>query len=97
MFGKWIGGSGWDVKLAEAGVLTLGRAHSALGASNVKRTRYAHEVSCVALCKLREGAYLDNTVQRSYSSRDAWCELMKDYPQFQYLNDTLDLEMIYNL
>ena len=69
MFGKWIGGSGWDVKLAEARVLTPGRAHSALGG---------------------EKAYLDNTVQRSYSSRDAWCELMKDYPQFQYWNDTPD-------
>ena len=80
MFGNWIGGSGCDVKLAEAGVLTPGRAHSALGASNVKRTRYAHEVSCVALFILREEAYPDTTVQRSYSSMDAWCELMKDYP-----------------
>ena len=81
---------GWDVKLAEAGVLTLGRAHSALGASNVKSVRYAHEVSCVALFILREKAYLDNTVRRSYPSRDAWCELMKDYPQFRYWNDTPD-------
>ena len=65
MSGNWIGGSGWDVKLAEAGVLTPGRAHSALGASNVKCTRNAHEVSCVAIFLLREEAYRDNIVQRS--------------------------------
>ena len=52
MFGKWIGGSGWDVKLAEAGVLTPGRAHSALGASNVKRTCY---VMCCSLHTERRG------------------------------------------
>ena len=79
MFGKWIGGSAWDVKFAEAGVgiLTPGRTHLALDATSVKQTRYAHEVSCVALFILREEAFLDNAVQRSYCSRDAWCELMK--------------------
>ena len=71
MFGNWIGSSGWDFKLAKAGVLTPGRTYSALGASNVKRMRYAHEVSCVALFILREEAYLYDTVQRSYSSRYA--------------------------
>ena len=84
------------VVLAEARVLAPGRAHSALDTSNVKCIRYAHELSCVALFILREEAYLDNTVQLSYPSRDAWCGLMKDYPQFQYWNDTPDLETIYN-
>ena len=45
IFGNWIGGSGWDVKFAEAGVLTPGHVHSALDASNVKRARYTHKVS----------------------------------------------------
>ena len=96
MLGKWLGGSGWDVKLSEAGVFTAGRAHSALGASNVKRTRYAHDVTCVALYILREEAYQEDTREATNISREAWCSALKVHPQFLYWNDTLELEMLYN-
>ena len=47
--GDWLGGSGWDALIVEAGISTTGRAESFLSGSGVKRSRYAHIVSCAAL------------------------------------------------
>jgi hypothetical protein len=47
--GDWLGGSGWDALIVEAGISTTGRAESYLSGSGVKHSRYAHILSCAAL------------------------------------------------
>ena len=42
---KLLSNSGWNNLLAEADVTTAGIAESLLHASNLKRTRLAHEIS----------------------------------------------------
>ena len=44
--------------MTEAGVFTSGRAVSTLADHHIKRTRYDHQVSLVALYRLQHGAYL---------------------------------------
>ena len=48
--GEWV--------MSEDGVFTSGRAISTLDDHQIKRTRYDHQVSLVALYLLQEGAYL---------------------------------------
>ena len=48
--GEWV--------MSEAGVFTSGRAVSTLDDHHIKRTRYDHQVSLVALYLLQQGAYL---------------------------------------
>ena len=56
----FICGSGWGVEwvMSEAGVFTSGKAVSTLDDHHIKRTRYDHQVSLVALFLLQQGAYL---------------------------------------
>lgn len=44
LVGQWLNGSGWVEALVQANVTTQGRGESMITASNVTRTRYAHQV-----------------------------------------------------
>jgi len=49
MLRHWLNGSGWIQCLVQAGIAKPGVAESFLTASHVKRTRYVHTVTAVAL------------------------------------------------
>ena len=56
MIGKLQRDTGWTTILSQAEVLTSGRAQSTLDEHHIKRTRYAHQVSLVALYMLNQSA-----------------------------------------
>jgi hypothetical protein len=49
MLGHRLSGAGWIQYLVQAGIATTGVSESVLCAANVKRTRYAHNVTASAL------------------------------------------------
>ena len=90
--GDWLEGSGWVEILAKAEVNTPGRAESFLSGSQVKRTRYAHQVSCAALYLLLQEAF-----KRSESDLpfDTWLlQKSKESVQFKYWVTVMNLELI---
>eukprot|EP00112_Aurelia_sp_Birch-Aquarium-sp1_P023888 Seg731.3 transcript_id=Seg731.3/GoldUCD/mRNA.D3Y31 product="hypothetical protein" protein_id=Seg731.3/GoldUCD/D3Y31 len=56
--GDWLEGSGWVEVLVKAEVNTPGRAESFLSGKQVKRSRYAHQVSCAGLHLLLQDAFV---------------------------------------
>ena len=63
MIGKLQHDTGWATVLSQAEVLTSGRAQSTLNEHHIKRTRYAHQVSLVALYMLKKSAYVLEVLQ----------------------------------
>ena len=55
MIGKLLRDTGWTTILSQAEVLTSGRAQSTLDEHHIKHSRYAHQVSLVAL---KQNAYV---------------------------------------
>lgn len=49
VIGQWLKGSGWVETLVQAKVTTQGRSESMLQATNVSRTRYAHQVNTLVV------------------------------------------------
>ena len=74
MIGKLIHDSGWISGLAQAQVLTSGRAQSALNEHHIKRKRYAHQVSLMYLHISKQRAY-SNVDGPPLSSQGMWDEL----------------------
>ena len=90
--GDWHKGSAWVELLAKADVNTLGRAELFLSGKQVKRSRYAHQVSCSALYLLVSDAY---TRSESGLSFDSWLlQRSKESVQFQYWATVMNLELI---
>ena len=96
MLGDWLKGSEWIQLLTLANVTTPDTAESFLSGSHVKRTRYAHQVTAVALYRLLKDAY-----NCKISDQDAtpcfkeWQDSMrKQSAQFNYWNTVLELEMM---
>ena len=63
MIGKLQHDTGWAIILSQVEVLTSGRAQSTLNEHHIKRTRYAHQVSLVALYMLKQSAYVLGVLQ----------------------------------
>ena len=63
MIGKLQRDTGWATILSQVEVLTSGRAQSTLDEHHIKRTRYAHQVSLVALYMLKQSAYVLEVLQ----------------------------------
>ncbi len=64
-----------------------------LKASHLTRTRYAHQVSAVALAKLQEEAYASTG---GLLSKQAWRESMRTgSPMFQYWDTIFSLELMF--
>jgi len=55
--GSWLNGSGWVDALTQSMVATAGTADSYLHCSHLTRTRYAHQVTSVALHMLQKDAF----------------------------------------
>ncbi len=93
--GDWLSGSGWTTLMAEADVLTEGRAEGVLNGSHVTRGQWAFQVTAASLYKLQTDAYSeyieDNTDGITLSFTE-WGERMSEnHPQFCYWNKTLQL------
>ena len=58
--GDWLEGSGWIDLLVKSSINSPGRAESLLRGNQVKRTRYAHQVSCAGLYLLLIDAYQES-------------------------------------
>ena len=91
-FGDYLEGSGWVAALTEAGVASPGTVDSFLKAAHLTRTRYAHQVSSLALAQLQDEAYKSTD---EVLSIQAWRESMsKNSPMFQYWDTILSLELL---
>ena len=53
----WLDGSGWINVLKQSFVNTPGRIDSFIKGSNVKRKRYAHQITLASLIVLAEEAF----------------------------------------
>ena len=99
LLGDLLDGSGWSYILTEADVTSAGRADGIIKGSHVTRCRYAHQVTVVALQKLKLTAY--NTYIDSLApydvpmSFDMWATRQASHiPMFQYWNTVQDLELL---
>ncbi|KAK3923417.1 Envelopment polyprotein [Frankliniella fusca] len=92
--GDWLDGSGWVSALTQAEVTTEGRAESLIKASHVTRTRYALQVTAVALFALQQNAYSEYCEQETDDlllSFDDWKNSKNSIPQFRYWNTAMKL------
>ena len=97
MIGHWLENSGWAGAVDEAGVATSGKVEAILKGGHVTRSRYAHQVSAVALYVLQRQAYEDENLkdQNVMLDFDRWREEKeKQYPQFLYWATVLKLELL---
>ena len=91
-FGDYLDGPGWTAALTQAGIASSGTADSFLKACHLTKTRYAHQVSAVALAQLQGEAYVS---LGAFLSKPAWRESMKkNSPMIQYWDTILSLELI---
>ena len=84
-YGNYLDGSGWTNVITQAGIASSGTADSFLKASHLTRTRYAHQVTDLALAKLQKDAY--QYTKEAYSTKDEneWrLEMVEKSPKFQY-------------
>ena len=87
--------SGWTGALMQAGVATLGMAHSFLKASNVTRTRCANQVTACSLYNLMEKSYTEDSLHfgNDENLSGNWCtERAKLCPHFHFWFLILQLE-----
>ncbi len=85
-------GSGWTTALTQAGISSPGIVDSFLKASHLKRTRYAHQVTAVALAKLQAEAFAQTDAELS---KEIWKERMRDRcPTFKYWDTILKIELL---
>ncbi|KAL8599464.1 hypothetical protein ACOMHN_029279 [Nucella lapillus] len=98
MIGKLLRDSGWSNIITQAQVLTSGRAQSVLDAHHqIKRTRYAHQVSVMALYLLREQSYSNycSGVQGPPESPEMWAQRSRQHnPMFMFWSTILELELL---
>ena len=88
--GDYLEGSGWGAALTQAGIASSGTVDSFLKASHLMKTRYARQVSAVALAKLQEEAY---TSTGESLSKETWRECMRESPMFRYWDTIFNLEI----
>src|SRR6218665_3211292 len=100
ILGKWLVNSWWTDVLVNAGVTSVGVAETCLTASHVKRARYAHEVSVVALSSLQELAYryskyCEESPDKCTVDKEEWKKkIVLECPHFHYWNNVIELESL---
>lgn len=98
LLGKWLLKSGWTETLANAGVASVGVAETCLTSSHVKRARYAHEVTIVALNILQEEAYkkyCEGLPEQYKEEKAEWKKRMiAESAQFNYWNTVIQMESL---
>eukprot|EP00112_Aurelia_sp_Birch-Aquarium-sp1_P020485 Seg5293.2 transcript_id=Seg5293.2/GoldUCD/mRNA.D3Y31 product="hypothetical protein" protein_id=Seg5293.2/GoldUCD/D3Y31 len=90
--GDWLEGSGWADILVKAEISTPGRADSFLSGRNVKRSRYANQITCAGLHLLCMDAYQRSQCNRPFQE---WIEQKRsESVQFKYWLTGMDMESI---
>eukprot|EP00732_Lithocolla_globosa_P005625 Lithocolla_globosa_v1_NODE_5933_length_1161_cov_5.328210.p1 type:complete len:339 gc:universal NODE_5933_length_1161_cov_5.328210:1076-60(-) len=74
VLGDLLEGSGWENVITQAEIATSGTANSFLSATNITRTRNAHQVTLVALVELRKQAYEKSSAFDIGMSMDDWIQ-----------------------
>jgi len=95
--GTWLEGSEWDQILVKADVTTSERAKSLLKASHVKRTRFAHQVSAVALYIIQREAYsryCEASSDQDITLNEWRNKRIGESSQFVFWNTTLEFELL---
>ncbi|KAG1662386.1 hypothetical protein GQR58_020959 [Nymphon striatum] len=81
--------------LTEAGVASSGMADSFLKAAHLTRTRHAHQVTALALAKLKRDAFLQTDGPHDEETEESWRQDMaKTSPTFLYWDTILKIELI---
>lgn len=94
VIGTWLEGSGWEDALVKSGITTPGRAEGLLKSDHIKRARYAHEVSLVALNILLFEIYECDEDNEAIEYQE-WIEIKrKESPQFEYWITAMELQAI---
>lgn len=97
--GSILEDSGWTSALVEADVASSGTADSFLSATNVTRTRQAHQITACCLFQLMKKAYSAYLAEQSDNDDKAttleeWCDVRrKESPQFQFWFLILNMEL----
>lgn len=95
VIGTWLTGSGWNEVIVSAGISTPGKTLGILKGSHVKRCRYAHEVTLVALNTLLRKSYENDGDKVESEPFDEWIKRKRDsIPQFQFWVTTMELEAL---
>lgn len=95
VIGTWLSGSGWNEVIVKAGISTPGKTLGILKGSHVKRCRYAHEVSLVAMNILLRKAYDSDEFKSENEEFGVWVERKRNsIPQFQYWITAMELEAL---
>ena len=90
--GDYLEGSGWTTALTQADISSSGISDSFLKATHLTKTRYAHQVTAVALAKLQEDAYMSTGESLT---KEEWLKNMNEQsPTFQYWDTILRLELL---
>ena len=74
LLGDWLSGSGWTVALAKACMATSSTAESFLGVAHITKTRYAHQVTALALYILLQNARTNQLVDDLSVPFDDWIQ-----------------------
>ena len=97
MLGKFIRGSGWEWAMSTSEVFTSRRAASTLDDHHIKRTRYAHQVSLLALSLLKQESYSTycEEVQGPPEPFELWSmNRSGNTPMFKYWSQIIELELL---
>ena len=91
VFGDVLQCSGWSQALSQSSIFTSGRADALEKGSNVNRSRYAYEITLLALEDLREKAFkqycLENQQLPDDIDIESWSKVQeRNFPNFAYWN-----------
>ncbi|XP_048588880.1 uncharacterized protein LOC125572422 [Nematostella vectensis] len=89
--GDLLDGSGWTAALTESNVASSGEADSFLRVTHLTRTRHAHQVTVLALQKLKSEAFSHSGDQLTTAE---WEQTMKSSPTFRFCNAILHYQML---
>lgn len=94
VIGTWLQGSGWDEALVKSGITTPGRCEGILKSADIKRARYAHEVSLAALNIVLFEQFESDTETDDHDYFQWIKNKRRTSPQFQYWIVVMELESI---
>ena len=93
MVGNILDESGWTTMLNDSGVATAGRADSYIHASHLKRTRHSHQVTALALARLKLEAF--EQLKKDGEDISAWeLNMKKKSPTFHFWQLIQELELL---
>ena len=94
LIGDWLEGSEWSDLFVAAGISTPGTSDAFLKGHNVKRCRYAHQVSVAALYHLFKKQWEEQTSSLATTLSNWIIERRAKCSQFNYWYTVIELEAL---